>query len=82
MGSKKDLPQTLRVEAGYYFESLRNAQRALKNDHKLRRGWSKEKIIAALSRMWSKDRYLCERPTPFRIYRKRNIRVKAASQAP
>ena len=32
MGSKTDLPQTLRVEAGYYFGSLRNAQRALKND--------------------------------------------------
>jgi hypothetical protein len=39
MGSKRDLPQTLRVEAGYYFGSLRNAQRALKNDLKLLRGW-------------------------------------------
>ena len=57
MGSKTDLPQTLRVEAGYYFGSLRNAQRALKNDPKLRRGWSKEKIIAVLSRMHrSRDR--------------------------
>jgi hypothetical protein len=44
MGSKKDLSQTLRVEAGYYFGSLRNAQRAMKNDHKLRRGWSKERL--------------------------------------
>ena len=49
MGSKKDLPQKLRVEAGYYFESLQNAQRALKK--RLRRGWSKENSIVVLARM-------------------------------
>ena len=57
MGSKTDLPQTLRVEAAHYFGSLRNAKRALKNDPKLGRGWSAEKIIALLSRMYrSRDR--------------------------
>jgi hypothetical protein len=52
-GSKKDLPQTLRVEAAHYFGSLRNALLALK----LQRGWSKQKIVAILSRMHrSRDR--------------------------
>lgn len=41
MGSKKDLPQTLRVEAGCPTGS----------EKRLRRGWSKEKIIAVLARM-------------------------------
>jgi hypothetical protein len=50
MGSKKDPPQTLRDEAGYYFGSLQNAQRALKNDPKLRVP-DKEKIITLLSPM-------------------------------
>ena len=46
-----------KVEAALYFGSLRNAQRTLKNDLKLRHGLSKEKIIAVLSRMHrSKDR--------------------------
>jgi hypothetical protein len=49
--SRKHLSQTLRVEAAHYFGSLRNAQLALKKDQKLLRGWSREKIIAALSRM-------------------------------
>jgi hypothetical protein len=47
-GLKKDLPQTLRVEAAHYFGTLLNAQRALKKDPKLGRGWSKGKIIAFL----------------------------------
>ena len=51
-GSKKDLSQTVRWgKAGHFFESLRNAQRALKNDLKLRRGVEQGKDIAVLSRM-------------------------------
>jgi hypothetical protein len=52
-------------KAGYYFGSLQNAQRALKNDHKVRRGWSKEKIIAVLFPDASVQRPagLCERTT-------------------
>ena len=45
-GLKNGSSANARVEAGYYFGSLRNAQRALKNDHKLRRGWSKEKTLS------------------------------------
>ena len=57
MGSKTDLPQTLRFEAGYYFGSLRHAQRALKNDPKLRRAGASKRIIAVLCRMHrSRDR--------------------------
>jgi hypothetical protein len=51
-GSQTDLQQKLMVEAGgYYFGSLRNALLALKKDQKLRRGWSKQKIIAVLARI-------------------------------
>jgi hypothetical protein len=50
-GSKKDLSRTLMVEAGYCSESLRNAQRALKNDPKTEAWLEQGKIIALLSRM-------------------------------
>jgi hypothetical protein len=49
--SKDDVPQTLRLEATHYFGSLRNAFFALRKGQKLLRGWSKQKIIIALSRM-------------------------------
>lgn len=50
MGSKTDLPQTLRVEAALYFESLQNAQRATK----------KRPEIAA----WLEQGEDCRRPLP------------------
>jgi hypothetical protein len=49
--SKHDVPRTLRLQAEYYFGSLRKAIVALKKDKRLLRGWSKCKIITVLSRM-------------------------------
>jgi hypothetical protein len=50
MGLKRDLPQTLRVEAGYYFGSLRNAQRALKNDCGV--AGARKRLSPSFSRMY------------------------------
>jgi len=48
-GSKDDIPQALRLQATHYFGSLRNAFIALKQDQRLLRGWSEQKIITVLS---------------------------------
>jgi len=50
-GSKKDIPEVLRLQAVHYFGNLRNALTAMKTDQRLLRGWSKKKIISILSRM-------------------------------
>jgi hypothetical protein len=45
------IPSVLKLQAVYYFGSLRNALAALKTDERLLSGWSKQKIITTLLRM-------------------------------
>jgi hypothetical protein len=49
--SKAHISAGLRLQAEYYFGSLRKAIAALKKDRRLSRGWSKPKILQILSRM-------------------------------
>ncbi len=46
-----DVPHSLRLQAEYYFGSLSKALTAVKSDPRMRRGWSREKILAVLQRM-------------------------------
>jgi hypothetical protein len=49
--SKADISVGLKLQAEYYFGSLRKATAALKKDRRLSHGWSKPKILRILSRM-------------------------------
>ena len=46
--SENDLSEKLKQHAMYYFGSLEKAKAALKTDRRLRDGWNKTKIIAAI----------------------------------
>ena len=49
--SENKIPETLRLQADYYFGSLRKALAALKTDKRLAHAWSRRKVIQALSHL-------------------------------
>ena len=49
--SENEIPAALKLQAGYYFGSLRKAIAESKRDRRIVNGWSKPKILALLSRM-------------------------------
>jgi hypothetical protein len=66
-GSKDDIPQVLRLQATHYFGSLRNAFIALKQDQRLLRGWSEQKIITVLSGVHRRKEGAGPRENPNRV---------------
>ena len=46
-----DIPRALRLQAEYYFGSVRKAMIALKKDQRVARGWNKPKILKTLAGM-------------------------------
>jgi hypothetical protein len=74
--SENDLPEKLTLHAAYYFGSLQKAKAALKTDRRLRAGWNKTKIIAAV-----RERHRLGKPLGYAAARRANPRLVSAAEA-